>query len=109
MSVDGQTLKATRRLEDCLEIVTVNLPAVVAVLPEINAPEFPKLKAIMAASKKPIQTIALSELNIETPSGMAAPIDEGYVMNRKNIVIKEGSIEEKVAHFVDYLKKDGVL
>jgi electron transfer flavoprotein beta subunit len=109
MSVEGQTLQATRRLEDCLEVVAVDLPAVVAVLPEINTPEFPKLKAIMAASKKPIQTIPLAELDIEIPAGMAAPADEGYVMNRRNVVIKEGSIEEKVAQFVDYLKKDGVL
>jgi electron transfer flavoprotein beta subunit len=109
MDVEGRTLQATRRLEDCLEVITVGLPAVVAVLPEINAPEFPKLKAIMAGSKKPVQTIALSELQIETPAGMASPVDEGYVMNRKNVVIKEGSMEEKVAQFVDYLKKDGVL
>jgi electron transfer flavoprotein beta subunit len=109
LDVEGKTLLATRRLEDCLEHIAVDLPAVVAVLPEINSPEFPKLKAIMAASKKPVQTIMLTELEIETPAGMAAPTDEGSVMNRKNVVIKEGTTEEKVAQFVEYLKKDGVL
>ncbi|MCL2529281.1 MAG: electron transfer flavoprotein subunit beta/FixA family protein [Coriobacteriia bacterium] len=108
LSIQGSVLEATRKLEGCIEKVNVELPAVVSVLPSINAPEYPKLKAIMEAKKKPIFEVEISELELKDAQGLHSQ-DEGYVMNRKNIVIKEGSTEEKVAQLVESLKKDGVL
>ena len=108
LSIKGNDLMATRKLEDCIEKVRVELPAVVSVLPSINSPEYPKLKAIMAAKKKPIFEVAITELELKDAQGFLSQ-DEGYVMNRKNIVIKEGTAEEKAAQLVESLKKDGVL
>jgi electron transfer flavoprotein beta subunit len=109
LTFESGQLQATRKLEDCLETVTVALPAVVAVLPAINAPEFPKLKAIMAASKKPSFESKLPDTNLDSCGEIRSQVDEGYVMNRKNIVLKDGSIEDRVTSLIDYLRKDGVL
>jgi electron transfer flavoprotein beta subunit len=109
LTFEENRLQATRKLEDCLETVTVALPAVVSVLPAINSPEFPKLKAIMAASKKPSSESKLPNTNSDSCGEIRSQIDEGYIMNRKNIVLKDGSIEDRVTSLVDYLRKDGVL
>jgi electron transfer flavoprotein beta subunit len=109
VSYADDRLSAVRRLEDCLESVSVELPVVISVLPEINTPEHPKLKAIMGASKKPIQEVSLDELAVDVSEGMAKPTDTGYVSRRKNIVITEGAPTEKAAALLDYLKKEGVL
>ncbi len=53
---------AERKLDDGLEEVTVRLPAVITVLPDINQPRIPSLKQVLAAAKKPVQEITLEEL-----------------------------------------------
>jgi electron transfer flavoprotein beta subunit len=40
------------------------LPAVVSVTEKINEPRFPSFKGIMAAKKKPVQSLALGDLGI---------------------------------------------
>lgn len=108
-TIHGTSLKATRKLEDCIESIRVELPVVISVLPSINSPDYPRLKAIMAASKKPMNEIALSELGIPAPMNEIMVSDEGYVTNRKGIVFDEGTTEEKVAQLLESLKKEGVL
>ncbi len=53
MTIAGNTLTAKRTLDDCVETVQVALPAVVAVLPEMNEAPLPSLKAVIGAAKNP--------------------------------------------------------
>ncbi len=45
-------------------MVTASTPAVVSVWDTINEPRYPSFKGIMAAKKKPLQTLSLADLGI---------------------------------------------
>ncbi|MEJ2868674.1 electron transfer flavoprotein subunit beta/FixA family protein [Actinomycetospora sp. OC33-EN08] len=45
--------------------VTASLPAVVSVGEKINEPRYPSFKGIMAAKKKPVNTIGISDLGLD--------------------------------------------
>ena len=47
------------------EVVTAQLPAVVSVVEKINEPRYPSFKGIMAAKKKPVQTLSLADLPVD--------------------------------------------
>lgn len=55
---DGK-LEAKRKIEDEIEILEVPLPAVVSVLPEAATPRICGMKDILAAGKKPMNSVTL--------------------------------------------------
>jgi len=65
LTVDGGTLTIERQTEEGYEVVTAATPAVVSVWDTINEPRYPSFKGIMAAKKKPVQTLALADLGVE--------------------------------------------
>ena len=110
LSVDGGTLTAERKLDDCMETVRVKLPAVVAVLPEINEAPLPGLKAVLAAAKKPVTEFTAVALGITALAAKNKVTDvKAYVMARKNIVFTEGDAAQKVKELAASLRKEGVL
>jgi len=64
LAVDGSTLTAERQTEEGYEVVAAATPAVVSVWDTINEPRYPSFKGIMAAKKKPVQTLSLADLGI---------------------------------------------
>ena len=66
MKIDGNKLTAVRKLENSLETVEVELPAVVTVLPEINSAPIPGLKAVLDAGKKPVTEFSIQDLELHT-------------------------------------------
>jgi len=64
LAVDGTSLTVERQTEEGYEVVTAATPAIVSVWDTINEPRYPSLKGIMAAKKKPIQTLSLADLGI---------------------------------------------
>lgn len=109
MDFSGNSLTAVRKLEDSLETVKVELPAVVAVLPEANEPSIPGLKAVMAAGKKPVTEYSPADLGIEIAPKNQVTAVKGYVMNRKNIIFREGAAADQVKELAAALRKEGVL
>ncbi|WP_258359839.1 electron transfer flavoprotein subunit beta/FixA family protein [Moorella sulfitireducens] len=112
LEAEGDILLATRKLEDCTEKVKVTLPAVVSALPEINEAPVPSLKAVLAAGKKPSRELTLEALGLEEKDVFAGSevIDtQGYIMDRKNVILKEGDLAGRVRELVAYLKKEGVI
>lgn len=110
IDIEGNSLTAKRILEDCIETVKAELPAVVAVLPEINEAPLPSLKAVLAAAKKPTFEFNAEELGIkslQTKNHVTAV--KAYVMQRKNIILKEGEATLRVKELVANLKKEGVV
>jgi electron transfer flavoprotein beta subunit len=64
LTVDGSSLTVERQTDEGYEVVTASTPAVVSVWDTINEPRYPSFKGIMAAKKKPVQTLSLADLGI---------------------------------------------
>eukprot|EP01097_Dermamoeba_algensis_P002133 TRINITY_DN1849_c0_g1_i1.p1 TRINITY_DN1849_c0_g1~~TRINITY_DN1849_c0_g1_i1.p1 ORF type:complete len:252 (+),score=70.79 TRINITY_DN1849_c0_g1_i1:105-860(+) len=64
IEADGK-LKVTREVDGGLEVIQVNLPAVVSADLRLNEPRFATLPNIMKAKKKPIVTIPLPEVGVQ--------------------------------------------
>jgi len=65
MDVQDGGLRCERQAEYGYDTVQVSLPAVISVGDAINEPRYPSLKAIMGARKKPLETVATSDVGIE--------------------------------------------
>ncbi len=112
LAITGNTLRATRLLGESLQIVEVDLPAVVTVLPAAAAAPIPGLKAVLAASKKPTVQLTLAELGLSA-GDLAPQTDllrlEGFVMSRKNQVIGPDEPAVQVRKLLAALAQEGVL
>jgi electron transfer flavoprotein beta subunit len=109
IKISGKTLTVVRKLDDCLQTVKTELPAVISVLPEINPAPIPGLKAVLAAGKKTVTELSTADLGVDlTPKTRITRI-KGYVMDRKNLILKEGETDEKVTELISALRKEGVL
>jgi electron transfer flavoprotein beta subunit len=65
VAVDGSSVRIKRLTDDGYQSVEASLPAVVSVVEKINEPRYPSFKGIMAAKKKPVQTLALGDLGVD--------------------------------------------
>ena len=65
MAVDAEKLRCERQAEYGYDTVEVRLPAVISVGDAINEPRYPSLKAIMGAKKKPLDTVATADADID--------------------------------------------
>lgn len=107
--INGNILTATRKLEDCMQTVKVELPAVLCVLPEAAPAPIPGLKQVMAAKKKPVVEYTPEALGVDTAAPVSTRGIRGYVSERKNIIITGDTKEQAVAALVDALRKEGVV
>ncbi|HWU07699.1 MAG TPA: electron transfer flavoprotein subunit beta/FixA family protein [Streptomyces sp.] len=65
VSVDGGTVKGRRDGDSASEQLQASLPAVVSVTDQSGEARYPSFKGIMAAKKKPVQSLDLEDLDIE--------------------------------------------
>ncbi|MFD2472500.1 MULTISPECIES: electron transfer flavoprotein subunit beta/FixA family protein [Amycolatopsis] len=65
LTVEGSAVKADRETEDGITHLEANLPALVSVSEKINEPRYPSFKGIMAAKKKPVETLTIADLGID--------------------------------------------
>jgi electron transfer flavoprotein beta subunit len=72
LTVDGGSLKVKRQTEHGYDMLEAPLPAVVAVSDAINEPRYTSLKGMMAAKKKPLDTLTASDLGIAADAVGAA-------------------------------------
>lgn len=66
LTIEGSTLTIERQTEEGYEVVTASTPAVVSVWDTINEPRYPSFKGIMAAKKKPVETLTVADLDVDT-------------------------------------------
>ena len=111
LTLDGNFVKATRNLGDCLEVVTIKTPAVISVLSEINKPRIPSLKQVLGAAKKPNEEIKIADLGLKAeeiqPKAVRKSV-KGFVMQRKNVIYKESSAADNVAKLKVSLVSEGL-
>ena len=66
IDVEDGGLRCERQAEYGYDTVEVKTPAVISVGDAINEPRYPSLKAIMGAKKKPLQTVAVGDIGIDS-------------------------------------------
>jgi electron transfer flavoprotein beta subunit len=105
-------IKATRNMEESLEVVVSSPPILVTVTSGINEPRLPSLIQILKASKKPLQVWNASSIGIVSADfekkdihiiSNLAPVEQ-----RKKVILK-GILEENIDKLVNALLKEGVL
>jgi electron transfer flavoprotein beta subunit len=64
VDIAGTEVTVRRVNDEGLDVVAAPLPALVSVLEKINEPRYPSFKGIMAAKKKPVQTLSLADLGV---------------------------------------------
>ncbi|EIF00072.1 electron transfer flavoprotein subunit beta/FixA family protein [Saccharomonospora glauca] len=65
VTVEGNSIKVARETEDGITHLEASLPAVVSVTEKINEPRYPSFKGIMAAKKKPVETLTVADLGVD--------------------------------------------
>jgi electron transfer flavoprotein beta subunit len=60
----GDRVRVTRQTEFGDEVIDVPLPALVSVGDSINEPRYTSLKGVMAARRKPLETVALADVGL---------------------------------------------
>lgn len=63
---DNDKLQVTQEIDGGLQTVELNLPAVVTTDLRLNEPRYASLPNIMKAKKKPLDTIAVADLGVDT-------------------------------------------
>jgi electron transfer flavoprotein beta subunit len=107
VDIDGGSVTIRRQTDDGYAVVTGQLPAVVSVVEKINEPRYPSFKGIMAAKKKPVQTMTLASAGGDAAAvglaGSATAVD-GFATRpprQAGTVVKdEGDGGTKVAAFL---------
>ncbi|MEM1518955.1 MAG: electron transfer flavoprotein subunit beta/FixA family protein [Pyrobaculum sp.] len=108
LKIEQGKLVAKRDLEDYIEVVEAPLPAVVSVTRELNQPRIPTLLAIRAAMKKPIHRLTLADLGVEVSPQISVTY-RPLAVQRKKIIIKDGTPEEKAEKLLQFLRQEGVI
>mgnify|MGYP003605564948 CR=1 FL=1 len=65
VEVGEGTIKIQRQTEYGYDEVEASTPAVVSVVEKINEPRYPSFKGIMAAKKKPIETVTVADYGVD--------------------------------------------
>lgn len=106
--VEGEDrIVAERKLDDCVEVVSIPLPALVTVLPDLNTPRIPTLKQVLAAGKKPVESVTLDALGGTCEGCMQTTGVLAATMERRRL--RFGAEEKDIRSAVEALLKEGVI
>jgi electron transfer flavoprotein beta subunit len=107
VEIDGSAIKVRRITDYGYDQVEASLPAVVSVVEKINEPRYPSFKGIMAAKKKPVETLGVADAGIDAAKvGLAGAatevVDFAEAPSREKgqIVTDEGDGGAKIAEFL---------
>ena len=65
VEITADSVSGTRNTDDSTMRVSATLPAVISITEALPAARFPNFKGIMAAKKRPFETLSLADLGIE--------------------------------------------
>ncbi len=107
VETDGSKISIHRQADYGYDTVEGALPAIVSVVEKINEPRYPSFKGIMAAKKKPVETLTLADLGVDAgQAGLAASATEVVSFANRppraagTIVTDEGDGGAKAAEFL---------
>ncbi len=94
IDVKDKSLEVTREIDEGLETIEVNIPAIVTCDLRLNEPRYASLPNIMKAKKKPIEQLNASDLGVDTkPRIEQIKVEEPP---KRKAGIKVASVEELV-------------
>ena len=102
IEVNGGVARVTREIDAGLEVIEVDLPAVITVDLRLNEPRFIKLPDIMKAKSKPLETIAFESLGVESGDHHKVTRYAPPPKRSKGVMVKD------VAELVAALKAKGL-
>jgi electron transfer flavoprotein beta subunit len=103
ISLSGEQLEVTREVDAGLEILDIDLPALVTVDLRLNEPRFIKLPDIMKAKSKPLETIAFADLGVESADFLETSLFAPPAKRSKGVMVKD------VAELLAALKNKGLV
>lgn len=107
VEVDGTSVTIERVTDSGFDTVTASLPAILSVVEKINEPRYPSFKGIMAAKKKPVETLTVTEAGLD-PARVGASASWSAVVDfaarpakaAGTVVSDEGDGGVKIAEFL---------
>jgi electron transfer flavoprotein beta subunit len=102
LEVAGDKATVTREVDAGLETLEVDLPAVVTTDLRLNEPRFIKLPDIMKAKSKPLETLQLADLGVESGDHLTTTTYAPPPKRSKGVMVKD------VAELVAMLKAKGL-
>lgn len=109
LQVDGSRIRATRDLEEALEVVEADFPVVVSATSELNTPRLPPLTAILKASRKPIKTMTAADLDVRASTPLVKTLSNLAPAQERKQILFEGEVGQAVDELVKALHKEGAL
>lgn len=103
IELDGGKAKVTREVDAGLETIEVDLPAVLTSDLRLNEPRYVKLPDIMKAKKKPLESISVGDLGVDTAPKFKTIKFDPPATRSKGVMVKDA------AELIDVLKKKGLL
>ncbi len=101
--IDGGKARVTREVDAGLEIIEVDLPAVITADLRLNEPRYVKLPDIMKAKKKPLDEVTLADLGVEAELQIMETTFEAPAERQRGVVVDD------VAALVTALKDKGLV
>jgi len=107
LTIDGDTVTTRRRREDGYATLQATLPALVGVIDVINQPRYPSMKGIMAAKRKPVETLSIEDLGLD-PSAVGLQgsktrvvnVDEPAARQAGEVYEDKGDAAERIIEFL---------
>src|SRR4051812_15149143 len=103
VELQGGVARVTREVDAGLETIEVDLPAVITTDLRLNEPRYVKLPEIMKAKKKPLDTLMLNDLGVDTARQFKTSKYEPPAARQKGVMVKD------VPELVAALKQKGLL
>jgi electron transfer flavoprotein beta subunit len=107
LAVEGGSVTIRRDGDDASTTVTAPLPALVSVTDQTGEARYPSFKGIMAAKKKPVETLTLADLGVEPAQvGLGAAWSAVETVTKRpprqagTVVTDEGDGGVKLAEFL---------
>jgi electron transfer flavoprotein beta subunit len=103
LEIDGARARVTREVDAGLEVIDVDLPAVVTTDLRLNQPRYVKLPEILKAKKKPLDVLPLDSLGIDAPARLVVERVDAPAPRARGIRV------QNAAELVGVLRQRGVL
>ena len=103
LDIDGDSATVTREVDGGLQVIKVNMPAIVSVDLRLNEPRYASLPNIMKAKKKPLDTKTPEDYGVDTTARLS------IVSTSEPAARAAGVKVASVAELVGKLKDAGVI
>ncbi len=105
VTITGDGVSGTRAADGATVSVRTALPAVISITEALPDARFPNFKGIMAAKKKPFETLSLADLDVEidvaaVPQTIMTAIAEKPPRGAGTTIVDEGDAGERLAAYL---------